>query len=356
MIQGARNLLAKTYRYRFAGTLEHCNLCGGGDHQVVGTRDRHFGKLRTVLCRTCGLVFTNPMPTNDEIRTFYARDYRAAYHGSVSPRQRDVARSRRGAIERADALAPRLKPGARVLDIGAASGEFIGEMARRGFQVEGIEPNQGYAAYAAATGLTVHTMSWEDAPIAPQSFDAITLHHVLEHFRDPSAALATVRDWLKPDGILYISVPRADSPGKSPWSRFHFAHLYNFNRPSLEMLARKVGFVPVPDVDPTSMNVYFRMTAPSPTDFLIYPDNAAYMERFYRERTALRHIFRATPYQRLLARGKRYLTEFAAFGGRGSAPADVLKAQPSRVKVLTSAAHSAADSASAPNRARAKRG
>ena len=60
-----------------------CNLCGSSDVEVLGNRDRDGRPLRTTICRTCGLVWSNPRPAEDEVRRYYSREYRLDYKGQA---------------------------------------------------------------------------------------------------------------------------------------------------------------------------------------------------------------------------------------------------------------------------------
>ena len=78
-----------------------CNLCGAGNDVVVGARDRDGHPLRTVLCRTCGLVWTNPRPSAADMDAYYETDYRADYKAQTrAAAAQDRARlSRRGGAQ-----------------------------------------------------------------------------------------------------------------------------------------------------------------------------------------------------------------------------------------------------------------
>jgi hypothetical protein len=95
MLGGLVSTFTRMAPYRFTGETVPCLLCAGLDHKVVGTRDRYGHRLRTVLCRACGLVFTNPMPTEAEL--YYRRSYRQHYHNAATPRKKAVLRGIKGA-------------------------------------------------------------------------------------------------------------------------------------------------------------------------------------------------------------------------------------------------------------------
>jgi SAM-dependent methyltransferase len=119
----------------------------------------------------------------------------------------------------------RLPPGRpRVLDVGCGEGEFLAEMQAVGWSVEGVEPNSEAVALAGARGVPVTRGTVTEMSLDPASLDAITFRLVLEHVRDPAAALHACRRALKPQGILWIATPNLDSVGHGMF-REHWIHL-----------------------------------------------------------------------------------------------------------------------------------
>jgi hypothetical protein len=81
------------------------------------------------------------------------------------------------------------------------------------------------------------------------SFEVITLWDVLEHVSSPRQTLDRVRNWLTPDGCLFLSVPNADSVmarlmGRR-WVLLLREHLWYFSPVTLATLLRQAGFDPV---------------------------------------------------------------------------------------------------------------
>src|SRR5262249_3790857 len=136
-------LIAGVERADDAVELEECVCanCGtpGGSLLFVG-RDRLHnlpGAFAVVRCERCGLMRTNPRPTRRSIRLFYPEDYgpyveTAREHSS---RMRSVLRE---ICDPLDTAIPTVTTG-RLLEIGAASGNYMVQMQRQGWEVTGIE-------------------------------------------------------------------------------------------------------------------------------------------------------------------------------------------------------------------------
>ena len=83
-----------------------CNLCGGRNEVVVGARDPDGHPLRTVLCRTCGLVWTNPRPSAAAMNAYYETTYRSDYKGQAAPPLRKIVRGFSRRVGSAEDAAP----------------------------------------------------------------------------------------------------------------------------------------------------------------------------------------------------------------------------------------------------------
>ena len=98
-----------------------CNLCGAREAEDLARLDRHGKPLRTVICRKCGLVWSDPVPTEETLRQFYAEEYRLQYKGISRPTPEHVYRAGRVAIHRFRYLKKILKPGSAIVDVGSST-------------------------------------------------------------------------------------------------------------------------------------------------------------------------------------------------------------------------------------------
>lgn len=258
--------------------------------------------MRSVICRHCGLVWTDPRPTPDQMRTFYARDYRLDYKRTYQPKPRHIYRAGKVAVYRFKDLRPLLQPGFRVFDVGAGGGEVVYVLRAMGYAASGVEPNEGYARYAAERlGVPVARGFWQDAAVEPASQNLVTIFHALEHLESPLDVMRRAHEWLVPQGLLLVEVPNVEAVYNQPHSQFHRGHLYHFNLAVLQMLGRRAGYAPVSEFtssDGGVIRVVFQKTAATPPASGEIPGNYERVAAILRRHTAMSHLFSRYPYVR----------------------------------------------------------
>ncbi|MCX7915934.1 MAG: class I SAM-dependent methyltransferase [Verrucomicrobiae bacterium] len=203
-----------------------CNLCGGNDTVLhYRGRDTRFEttprmEFEVHRCRRCGLIFLNPRPTGARLGLFYPDSYNV-YN---QPIEEPEPTGRGGLAGLNDRLWRRIagmklrekqrlitqycpQPG-RLLDVGCASGKFLAAMKTVGWDIAGLEMSALAVERARqALGPVVEQGTLETAPWPENSFDVVTLFHVLEHVPDPVGALRRIRWLLRPGGIVVVLVP-----------------------------------------------------------------------------------------------------------------------------------------------------
>lgn len=231
-----------------------CNNCGGDDAVLLlEGRDRLHGKGGTfslVRCRRCRLIYLNPRPTREELARFYPEEYEP--YGQAIEDEPSMLRRfllRYGVRRRCRTVTSR-KRGGRLLDVGAATGIFLAEMARHGdWELHGVEINSKAARYARDRfGLRIFCGELGEAEYPDGYFDAITLWDVLEHLPDPRSTLLEVERIMKPDGLLVLQVPDAESLEAGIFGQLWIGldiprHLYVFTKRSLTSLLDQTGFI-----------------------------------------------------------------------------------------------------------------
>jgi ubiquinone/menaquinone biosynthesis C-methylase UbiE len=98
-----------------------------------------------------------------------------------------------------ESIIPCFRPGARILEIGAGTGQQALEISRRGFSVEAIEiASSGYRQMRI---FSVTEYDGRRIPFPDASFDFVFSSNVLEHVIDLSTLNLEIRRVLRPDGL-----------------------------------------------------------------------------------------------------------------------------------------------------------
>jgi len=191
-----------------------CILCAG----EAGRPDPQFASLLALPpaygvlhCRTCGLRWLSPRPTRAGYELVYSDAFYFGGGAAAVDSYADLAQSRRPYFRDRLARIEAQLPGAsslRVLEVGAATGEFLAEARSRGHLTTGVE----FSADARRTAAERHGLQLlsveASADLPAGAFDAIHMNHVLEHVPDPLAHLRWCRERLRPGGVMVIEVPQ----------------------------------------------------------------------------------------------------------------------------------------------------
>lgn len=219
-----------------------CDLCQGTSFQVISETDRHGQPLSTVACTTCGLVRHAELPGEAELEAFYSKDYRKQYNGESTPGDRRIMRAWNNGLRICSQIAGKLKPGGRLLEIGAGIGCTVKVLENAGFAAEGIDPGGEFLQFSMKNlnaNVAVRTL---DDLTEKSSFDTILLVHVIEHLRSPNEAINKIASLLKPGGMFYVECPNLQAPFARRSQLFHFAHIHNFVPSTLQMMCENNGF------------------------------------------------------------------------------------------------------------------
>lgn len=149
----------------------------------------------------------------------------------------------------------------RLLDAGCGNGAFVWMAQAMGYHAEGLEIDPRACAQACTHGLAIHQGAFPDSGLASESFNEITLSHVLEHLHDPAGALKEALRLLRPGGRLWILVPNLEGASNRIWKENSRLlepprHLVMFDVKSLKRLFRECGFITVQQLSVPNINPF----------------------------------------------------------------------------------------------------
>lgn len=227
--------------------IAHKCWCGGDSGSVFNSFSLEDGlKLDLARCNRCGVEFFHPQLTVAQLIPYYNDLYYGGTRKKFLGPLAWFVRIYQGI--RSDSVARHLPKAGRVLDVGCGNGGFLMDMKHRGFHVEGTELSESSAKRMPAdAGITVHVGDLASLQLPEKSFDAVTLWHVLEHVTDPADVLRQAHRLLKPSGVLFVSVPNAESWQARAFGTdwFHLdppRHLFGFGPRSIQPLLQAAGF------------------------------------------------------------------------------------------------------------------
>jgi 2-polyprenyl-3-methyl-5-hydroxy-6-metoxy-1,4-benzoquinol methylase len=149
-----------------------------------------------------------------------------------------------------------VRPYSKVLDVGSGSGVVARALAARGCRVWGIDVDSAAVRLTKpwCDGILIGDAETADlvALLGPQRVDAILFLDVLEHLRDPAAAIRRVLPFLAPGGTIILSVPNvahaavrlqllAGAFPRTSEGLLDRTHLHFFDRASLHALLIYAG-------------------------------------------------------------------------------------------------------------------
>ncbi|MCD7899669.1 MAG: class I SAM-dependent methyltransferase [Bacteroides sp.] len=203
-------------------------------------------------CEDCGFTFTQGFPSGTSIDKYY----QSSNYISHSDTNKGIINSvyhqvRKHMLRRKVRLVIREshRSSGRLLDIGTGTGYFANAMKRRkNWEVEAVEKNADARAYALNKfGLEVKPESALKS-YPEESFDVITLWHVMEHIEELKKLWDNLYRILTSKGILIVAVPnRASYDAKkygAQWAAYDVPrHLWHFTPATIHKLAARHGFI-----------------------------------------------------------------------------------------------------------------
>lgn len=191
------------------------------------------------------LLVTLPQPSEKNLPDYYqSEDYIS--HTDSKRNLLEIAYQlvKQFSLKRKLKLVTRINQGqGRILDVGCGTGDFLQACEQKGWSIAGIEPNEKARQLASTkTNFKDYQRTVEELIESnPESFDVITMWHVLEHVPNLVDFIDKIKSLLKPNGVLVVAVPNFNSWDAKHYNSFWAAydvprHLWHFSRKSMERI------------------------------------------------------------------------------------------------------------------------
>jgi len=281
--------LSHTWPKNGTERVEICPVCSSKERSKVydSLTDKVFfcapGEWELYRCKSCGSGYLDPRPTPETISIAYsnyfthqyddisgmgyfrrllfslANGYRNKKYGTKLKPSNALGYwlalllpSQQAILDASMRHLPHPKTGQRLLDVGCGSGKFLMRAKEAGWDVTGVDPDPKAVDAARMRGLDVYRGNIDVVSEMQESFDRITLSHVIEHVHDPIKMLQSCNNLLKPGGWLWIDTPNFISLGFNEYGRnwLHLdppRHLVLFTPNALKKALEATGFSNIED-------------------------------------------------------------------------------------------------------------
>lgn len=230
----------------------NCPVCNADTFkEVLSAKDYTVSgeSFKVVECPQCTLRFTQGVPALDSIAPYYKAESYISHSNSSkgiinrlyqSVRKRTIVQKRK-LVQSVTGLQT-----GTLLDVGSGTGFFAADMKESGWNVKGLEPDPD-ARKVASDLFNLELQPVENlSALKGNTYDAITLWHVLEHVHDLNEYINRFKSLLTEKGKLIIAVPNYTSFDASVYKEYWAAydvprHLYHFSPTAMKVLIEKHG-------------------------------------------------------------------------------------------------------------------
>ncbi len=229
-----------------------CPICSGEESDMIESGIRGFSGGQIWRC-ACGLEYLWPQPTADDLKEFYAGEYREDSKPLMARFIQGMheAEIRNRRLDNLGYYGP-------LLEIGAGSGSFLTTWRPhllKAYNPVFVEAVGGgyFPEYVVAVEPDADSCQWIEKDLKyrvyksisevpkDEKFRLIVMFHVLEHLPDPVGFLKVLKDKLAENGRIVVEVPNCDDVmlGNKAYRKKYFyqkAHLWYFNKSTLEKM------------------------------------------------------------------------------------------------------------------------
>ncbi|MFC1615907.1 class I SAM-dependent methyltransferase [Patescibacteria group bacterium] len=252
-----------------------CPVCKSSQRKRIGDPKRideifssisspDVSDVKVVACDDCSLIYLDPFPffSDELLSKMYSNENE--YFPEVNPKLAEIIHKKNPErrFDKAEEYAN--KEIKNYLEIGCGEGHALKRAKERGWNVQGQDISADFASIVKGnTGIDIKVGAINEDSFAMDSFDFIYVDSVLEHVPNPIEYMTSLKKFLAPGGVIYLTLPNENSlpnmlidfvqtmRGKKHTSRIMpFAepyHILGFSQKSIRKMAEEVG-LEVPEI------------------------------------------------------------------------------------------------------------
>ena len=185
-----------------------CEVCSKKEFKFLIRQ----GKYDIFQCNSCGLVFSDPLPSDAELSEFYQHFSFNEFEDKYTTENEKIAEY---VTREQVALLRRMGEdirGGGLLDIGCGNGYYLYGAKTYGFEVFGVEKDKSAAQIASSRyGVKILSRDLDECDFPDEYFDIIKMRQCIEHLSHPNNYLQEVNRILKKGGVLIIETVNTKS-------------------------------------------------------------------------------------------------------------------------------------------------
>ncbi len=182
------------------------------------------------ICKSCGIVFANPVADEQELNAFYKNYYDKGNFGNLQYKQKTISQFeniKKATIQELFKLDRNVKyytGEGNYLDVGFGLGFHLYIAQKLGYQVYGTELDKDCIDFVQPYILAAQLYNGDllSAKYENNQFDIINICHVIEHLIDPNSYLAELNRIVKTEGLIIVSTPNIGAIAYKLYRAFNF--------------------------------------------------------------------------------------------------------------------------------------
>jgi 2-polyprenyl-3-methyl-5-hydroxy-6-metoxy-1,4-benzoquinol methylase len=167
------------------------------------------------ICKSCGIVFANPVADEQELNAFYKNYYDKGNFGNLQYKQKTISQFeniQKATIQELLKLDRNVKyytGEGNYLDVGFGLGFHLYIAQKLGYHVYGTELDKDCIDFVQPYILSAQLYNGDllSAKYENNQFDIINICHVIEHLIDPNSYLLELNRIVKNKGLIIVSTP-----------------------------------------------------------------------------------------------------------------------------------------------------